>query len=621
MYLEKINKSNDIKKFTLDEKKILSNEIRKYILDVISKNGGHLASNLGVVELTIALESVFDVCRDSIIWDVGHQCYTHKILNGRKEDFKTIRKFGGISGFPKISESQTDSFNTGHSSTSISAAMGFASARDIQKKNYNVVAVIGDGALTGGMAMEALNHVGSSGTRMIVILNDNAMSISKNIGGMNELLTKLRIKKNYTKSNAVGKKVVMSIPFVGNFLVRRISKIKSSLKQMIIPGMYFEEIGFRYLGPVDGHNIADLEDLLEKAKDLDGPTLIHVLTKKGKGYRFAEETPEKFHGVGTFDIDTGLSQKPKTSDFSYIFGEKLVTMARKNKSIVAITAAMKDGTGLTKFSMAYPERFFDVGIAEQHALTFAAGLARKGMIPFVSIYSSFYQRCYDQIIHDICLQKLPVIMCVDRAGIVGNDGSTHHGIFDSSFFKIVPNLIIMSPRDFKELEIMMDFAITLKSPVIIRYPRGGENKIDYPMKKLCLGKADILQKGDDLTIISIGNTVYKCIEISKKLLLRGIKSEIINCRFLKPLDVNTLKNSILKTKKVIVIEDGTIIGGLSSSVKELIVDYNLINIKSKFYAYPDKFISHGSVSELEKKYKMDVNSIYNDVVKWIDEIK
>lgn len=618
MYLERINKSNDIKKLSLSEKKILSDEIRSYILDVVSKNGGHLASNLGVVELTIALESVFDVTKDNIIWDVGHQCYTHKILNGRKEDFKNIRKFGGISGFPKITESFTDSFNTGHSSTSISAAMGFAAARDMNKKNNNVIAVIGDGALTGGMAMEALNHVGSSGTKMIVILNDNAMSISKNIGGINELLTKLRVKKNYTKSNALGKRVVMNIPFIGKFLVKNVNKIKSLLKQLIIPRMYFEEIGFRYLGPVDGHNIADLEDLFSKAKDLDGPTLIHVLTKKGKGYRYAEEVPEKFHGVGEFDVNTGSPLKFKASDYSYIFGEKLVSLARKNKSIVAITAAMKDGTGLSKFSSTFPSRFFDVGIAEQHALTFAAGLARSGMVPFVSIYSSFYQRCYDQVIHDICLQNLHVIMCVDRAGIVGNDGSTHHGVFDLSFFKIIPNLTIMSPRDFKELELMMDFAISLNGPVVIRYPRGGEKKIGFPIKKICFGKAEILQKGRDLTIISIGNTVHKAVDISERLLLDGISCEIINCRFIKPLDVITIKNSIMKTRRLIVIEDSSIIGGLSSSIKELIVDYNLLDVKSKYYAYPDKFLGHGSISELEKKYKQDVKSIYEQVKEWIN---
>lgn len=617
MQLDKIKKANDIKKLSLVEKKELAKEIREYIINVVSKNGGHLASNLGVVELTIALESVYDVIKDHIIWDVGHQCYTHKILTGRKDEFKNIRCYGGIAGFPKTNESSTDSFNTGHSSTSISAAMGYAMARDLKKKNNNVIAVIGDGALTGGMAMEALNHVGSSGTRLTVILNDNEMSISKNIGGINNLLTKLRIKKNYTKSNAFGKKMVMRIPFVGNFLVRRVVKIKNILKQLIIPGMYFEEIGFRYLGPVDGHNIADLEDLLNKAKELEGPTLIHVLTKKGKGYKYAEETPEAFHGVGSFDIETGLPSKKKGLDFSAVFGNKLVKIAKKNKKVVAISAAMKDGTGLTKFAAEFPNRFFDVGIAEQHALTFAAGLAQDGLIPFVSIYSSFYQRCYDQVIHDICLQNLPVILCVDRAGIVGNDGPTHHGVFDIAFFKIIPNIIIMAPRDFKELEMMMDFAITLKKPVVIRYPRGGESKIDCPIKPITLGKAEILKSGNSLTIIGIGNSVYKAIEISKKLEFDNISCEIINCRFIKPIDYKTIKKSLIKTGHVVVIEDGVMMGGLSSSIKELLVDYNLQNIKGKYYAYPDQFIEHGSVNEIEKNHGQDINSIYKDIKKWI----
>lgn len=616
MQLDKIKKANDIKSLSLDEKEELANEIREYILNVVSKNGGHLASNLGVVELTIALESIFDVTKDKIIWDVGHQCYTHKILNGRKESFETLRSYKGISGFPKVSESSTDAFNTGHSSTSISAAMGYAVSRDIKGLDNNVIAVIGDGALTGGMAMEALNHVGSTGTKMIVVLNDNEMSISKNIGGINELLTKLRIKKNYTKSNAIGKKIVLSIPLVGSFLVNRVSKIKNGLKQLIIPGMYFEEIGFRYLGPVDGHNISDLEDLFSKAKELEGPTLIHVLTKKGKGYKYAEEIPEKFHGVGEFDINTGLSKKEKSPDYSSIFGDKLVSMAKKNKEIVAITAAMKDGTGLSKFAELFPERFFDVGIAEQHAITFAAGLASSGLIPVVSIYSSFYQRCYDQVIHDVCMQNLPIVMCVDRAGIVGNDGETHQGIYDMAFFKIVPNITIMCPRDFEELELMMDYAITLKSPVVIRYPRGGERDIDFPITKIKVGKADVLKKGNNLTILTIGNSVYKGIALSEKLELDNISCDVINCRFIKPFDAKCIISSLKKCKKFVVIEDGTIIGGLSSSVKSLIVDNKVEDVDGKFYAYPDEFISHGKVNEIEKKYKQDVDSIYKSIKKW-----
>ena len=495
--------------------------------------------------------------------------------------------------------------------------MGYALARDIEHKNYHVVAVIGDGALTGGMALEALNHAGSSGTNIIVILNDNEMSISKNIGGINQLLTKLRIRKNYTRSNKAGRNIVNHIPLVGNYLVRFVSKMKSSIKQMILPGMYFEEIGFRYLGPVDGHNIGDLEDLLSKAKELDGPTLIHVITTKGKGYKFAEENPDQFHGVSKFDLNTGKAVKFKSDDYSKVFGEKMVSLAKHHKKIVAITAAMKDGTGLTKFSELYPERFFDVGIAEQHALTFAAGLASAGMIPFVSIYSSFYQRAYDQIIHDICMQNLHVVMCVDRAGVVGNDGATHQGMFDLSFFRLVPNVVIMAPRDFQELRMMMDFAVAYKGPIVIRYPRGGENKIESKPSDIQLGCADVIKKGSDLSIITIGNSVYKGILLSEKLKLKNVSCEIINCRFLKPLDNKTLLKSIKKTKNFIVIEDGTIVGGLCSAVKELMLQNHLCDSKAEFYAYPDQFIEHGSVAELEKKYKQDVDSIYNDVYKKI----
>ena len=419
--LESINNTEDLKKLTLKEKEKLAEDIRKYIIEVISKNGGHLASNLGVVELTLALESVFDVNKDKIIWDVGHQTYVHKILTGRKEALRTIRKLGGIAGFPKTKESKTDCFNTGHSSTSISAAMGMAKARDLKNEKHSVIAVIGDGALTGGMALEALNHIGSTKTNVIVVLNDNEMSISKNIGGINMLLTKLRARKMYTISNKSGKKFLDKIPIIGSILIKIIRKIKKGIKQLIIPKMFFEDIGFKYLGPIDGHNIEDMELIFKRAKELDEPVLIHVLTKKGKGYEPAEKEPDRFHAISPFDIETGNPIKPKQKDYSSVFGEKLEKIAKNNEKVVAITAAMKDGTGLTEFAKKFPNTFFDVGISEQHAITFAAGLAKEGMIPFVPIYSSFYQRAYDQVIHDVCIQKLPVIMCVDRAGIVGND--------------------------------------------------------------------------------------------------------------------------------------------------------------------------------------------------------
>lgn len=618
MQLEKINKTNDVKKISKKDKIILSDEIRKFMLDNVSKTGGHIASNLGVVELTIALESVFDLNEDKIIWDVGHQCYPHKILNGRKDKLKTIRQFNGISGFPKYDESITDCFNTGHSSTSISAAMGLAKARDLQHKKYNVIAVIGDGALTGGMALEALNHVGSSNTKLIVILNDNEMSISKNIGGINKLLTNLRIRKKYNQSNIYGKKYLSKVPFVGNVFVRYISKLKDGIKQLLIPGMYFEEIGFRYLGPVDGHDISNLEEIFRHVKFLDGPTIIHVVTKKGKGYLPAEKEPNKFHGIGAFNVETGELLKEKQIDYSEIFGNKLIDLAKKDKKIVAITAAMKSGTGLSDFAKRFPDRFFDVGIAEQHALTFAAGLARGGLKPFVSIYSSFYQRCYDQVIHDICLQKLSVIMCVDRAGIVGNDGDTHQGLYDLSFFNLVPNLVIMAPKNFSELEMMMDFAIVLDRPVVIRYPRGSENKLEVKDKNLKLGVSEAILSGNDISIITIGNTVYKGIKLAEKLKENNISCDVINARFLKPFDNKNILESITKCKRVIVIEDSTEIGGLSWTVKSLICDHNLNNIKIKCYSYPDKFIEHGSVKDLEKKYKLDIDSIYQDIINYFE---
>ena len=550
---------------------------------------------------------------DKVVWDVGHQTYVHKILTGRKEQMKTLRTLNGIAGFPKTNESETDCFNTGHSSTSISAALGMARARDIENKNNSVIAVIGDGALTGGMALEALNDAGYSGTKMTVILNDNEMSISKNIGGMNMLLSKLRTKRTYTKSNISLKKIINKIPVVGKPFVKVVQRIKRSIKQLIIPKMFFEDIGFRYLGPVDGHNIEELERMLKITKELDGPVLLHVLTKKGKDYKIAEENPDKYHATGPFDIETGKTIGEKKKDYSKIFGDKLINLAKENKKIVAITASMKDGTGLKEFQKEFPDRFFDIGIAEQHAIGLAAGMAKAGLIPFVPIYSSFYQRAYDQVIHDVAIQNLPVIMLVDRAGIVGQDGETHQGTFDMAFFRLVPNLVIMAPKDFKELEKMLEFAIKIKRPVVIRYPRGGESSnIKFnKCEKIDLGKAEILNKGKDVSIIAIGKTVSRAMEVANMLKKDKIEAEVVNTRFLKPLDKETLKKSIEKTKFVITIEDGTIINGLGTAIKELIIDENIKDVKIKSFAYPDEFIKHGKVEELEEIYHQDKNSIYN----------
>ena len=607
--LDKINEPKDLKNLNYKEKDELAKEIREKLIDVVSKTGGHLASNLGVTELTIAIHSIFDAPTDKIIWDVGHQTYVHKILTGRKDKIDTLRKIDGIAGFPKVVESEYDAFNTGHSSTSISVALGMAKARDIQKEDNNVIAVIGDGALTGGMALEALNDAGNSKTKLIVILNDNQMSISKNVGGISTFLTKIRTKRFYKKSNNFIRKILEKIPVVGPFIIRIARRIKYSIKQLILPNMFFEGLGFKYLGPVDGHDIERVEWILNLAKKETGPVLVHIITKKGKGYKPAEENPDKFHSTGAFDIKTGKGKKEKEKDYSKAFGDKLVQIAQKNKKVVAITAAMADGTGLTKFKIEFPERFFDVGIAEQHAIGFAAGLAKAGMIPVVPIYSSFYQRAYDQVIHDICIQKLPIIMCVDRAGIVGNDGETHQGIFDLSFFNIIPNLTIMAPKDFKELEDMLEFATSLKSPVVIRYPKGTQPKLKFEKhENIELGKAEILKQGKDVTIIAIGKMVEKAFKLAEKYKQENIDAEIINARFLKPIDEKTIIKSIEKTKNVVTIEDNIIKGGLGSTVIELINKNNMQNknnlkdVKIKTYGYPDEFIKHGTVQELEKIY-------------------
>ena len=639
--LEQINSPNDLKNLTLKQKEELAQEIRNYILEIVSENGGHLSSNLGVVELTIALHSVFNVPEDKIVWDVGHQTYVHKILTGRREELKNIRKLNGIAGFPKTKESETDCFNTGHSSTSVSAALGMARARDLQGKNNACIAVIGDGALTGGMALEALNDAGFSKTNITVILNDNEMSISKNIGGMNQFLDKLRTKKLYTRTNKLIKNRLNSIPVIGTKMVRIIQRVKRAFKQLLVHGMFFEDIGFTYLGPVDGHNIEKLESILRLSNQIEGPKIIHVLTKKGKGYTIAEKNPDRFHATSPFNIETGEPKKQKQDDYSKIFGKKLVELAKNNEKIVAITASMKDGTGLRTFQKEFPKRFFDIGIAEQHAITMAAGMAKEGMIPVVPIYSSFYQRAYDQVIHDVAMQNLHVIMCVDRAGVVGADGETHQGTLDMAFFRLVPNLVIMSPKDFRELEDMLEYAVKLNKPIVIRYPRGGEDKKTKFEKhnKIKLGKAEILKRIDEnlkfknqiienqtkneqmekiknkpkLSIIAIGKMVSRAMNIAEKIQDK-IDVEVINARFLKPFDNQTIIKCIQKTKNVVTIEDGTIINGLGTTVKELISDNKLEGIKIECFAYPDEFIKHGKVEELEELYGLDENSIINKIL-------
>ena len=606
--LNNVNYPEDVKKLNIKEKNILAEEIREKLISLVSKTGGHLASNLGVVELTIALHSVYNAPIDKIIWDVGHQTYVHKMLTGRKDKLESLRKLDGLAGFPKTNESIYDDFNTGHSSTSISIGLGFSRVRDIKKENHKVVAVIGDGALTGGMALEALNDLGSSETDMLVILNDNEMSISKNVGGISLMLSKIRTQKLYVNTNVRGKRRISKIPVFGKKIVKLVQKTKRSIKQFVIPKMYFEDIGFRYLGPVDGHDIEELENMLKLAKAQSGPILLHVITKKGKGYEPAEKNPDKFHGISKFDIKTGEKLEKSKKDYSKAFGEKLVELAEKNKKIVAITAAMKDGTGLNEFAEKFPERFFDVGIAEGHAVGLAAGIAKAGMIPFVPVYSSFLQRAYDQLVHDVSIQNLPVVICADRAGIVGNDGETHQGLLDMSFTKTIPNFTIMAPKDFNELGEMLEFASNLCSPVLIRYPRGGEELSFEKTEKITLGNVEVLEEGKDIVIIAIGKMVARAKKIVDSLKTSGINIKLINARFLKPINKDKLIEEVKDAKKIITIEDGTIVGGLGEEIEKILVSEKIYLDVIKF-AYPDTFIKQGAVSEIEERFGMDKENI------------
>jgi len=616
MIIDKVNWPDDVKKLTIKEKIELAEELREKTISAVSKTGGHLASNLGVVELTIALHSCFNMPEDKIVWDVGHQTYIHKMLTGRKDKFDTLRQMDGIAGFPRTSESEYDSFDTGHSSTSISVALGMARARDVLGKKHKVVAVIGDGAMTGGMALEALNDAGISKTNLIVILNDNEMSISKNTGGLSMFLAKLRTKKAYINSNVSAKDFIRKIPVIGEKIVTLTVKLKNSIKQLIIPKMYFENIGFRYLGPINGHSIQDLEEIFNISKELDGPVLIHVLTKKGKGYKFAEENPNKYHSTSAFNIETGEKKSFSGKDYSKVMGDKLTELARNDDKIVAVTAAMEDGTGLHKFAEEFPNRFFDVEIAEQHALGMVAGMAKEGLKPVIPIYSSFLQRGYDQLIHDIAMQELPVVVCVDRAGIVGNDGETHQGILDLSFLNTVPKMNVIAPKNFEELEKMIEFAVNFDKPIAIRYPRGGEGKYQFSKcDEIVLGKAEMLREGSDVTIVAIGKMVSYAMEVADELQKKGIEAEVINARFVKPIDNETITGSLGKTKRLVTIEDNVINCGLASSVKSVLEEAEEIRVLN--VGYPDEFVKHGTVSDIEKKYGMDVQSIVKRVCEFL----
>ena len=597
-YLNKVDSPQDIKNMTIDELDLLAKDIRKFLVKSISQTGGHLASNLGVVELTLALHKVIDSPKDKIVWDVGHQSYVHKIITGRKEDFKNLRQFNGMSGFPKECESEHDIFDTGHSSTSISIAQGIACARDIKKEQNDVIAVIGDGSITGGMALEALNHVGYTNTDMIIILNDNEMSIDKNVGGMSRYLSSIIRNSTINKVKCEMEKILQVSPG-GNIISKTANKVKDSIISNFTPQecAFFESIGIKYYGPIDGHNTKEIIEILNKAKSKKGPVLLHVITKKGKGYRHAEEQPDKYHGVSKFDIKEGIKSSSAIS-ISKQVGQKLSEMADENENIVAITAAMPSGTGLNIFEKNHPNRYYDVGIAEQHATTFASGLAKNGMKPYFAVYSSFLQRAYDQIIHDVCITSKPVTFLIDRAGIVGNDGETHHGMFDLSYLNNVPNITVMAPKDSKELDLMLDLSLKLNSPVAIRYPRGNSYYLDTgSYENINLGSYEILHKGKDVVILAIGIMVKHALQAREILLKEGINPTVVNARFLKPMDEKLLNELFKEHKKVVTIEDNVVTGGFSTNINKFIID-NKYDIEITNIGLPQKFIPHGNADEI-----------------------
>ncbi len=612
-YLDKINSPEDLKKLNINEMEELSAEIRQFLIKSISKTGGHLASNLGVVELTLALHKVFDSPKDKLIWDVGHQSYIHKIITGRKDDFKTLRQLNGLSGFPKENESEHDIFDTGHSSTSISVGLGIACARDIKREDFNVVSVIGDGSITGGMALEAINHLGYLNKKMIIILNDNEMSIDENVGGMSRYLSS--IIRN-AKANQVKDKIekILSLTKAGNFIYKTADKVKDGIISKFTPQdcELFESFGVKYYGPIDGHNIKELIDILNKAKNKKGPVLLHVITEKGKGYEYAEHEPNKYHGVSKFNIEQGVKSSSEESISSHV-GKKLTNMADEDESIVAITAAMPSGTGLNNFAISYPYRYYDVGIAEQHATTFAAGLAKEGMKPYFAVYSSFLQRGFDQVIHDVSITKKNVTFLIDRAGLVGNDGETHHGVFDLSYLNMVPNITVMAPKDTKELDLMMDLSREIDGPVAIRYPRGNSYYIERgSYNKINIGTYEVLEEGNDILVLAIGNMVKKALSARDILIKDNINPTIVNARFLKPMDEDLLHDLLKNHSKVVTIEDNVISGGFGSRINKFIIDNNY-NVKIENIGIPDKFVEHGNVDELFETIGMSDEQIANRI--------
>ncbi len=611
--LDTINSPADVKRLSIPELKQLAEEIRQFLIRVISKTGGHLAPNLGVVELSLALHRVFSTPKDKIVFDVGHQSYIHKIVTGRREKFATLRQYGGISGFPKCTESEHDAFGTGHSSTSISAALGMAVARDLQGADYDVVAVIGDGSMTGGMAFEALNNAGTLHKKMIVVLNDNEMSISKNVGAMSEYLYQLRTGETYNKIKNDLESWLKNVDF-GSDVLKALRRLKGSVKYLMVPTSIFEELGFTYLGPVDGHDVEGLIDVLQAARKINGPVMVHVLTKKGKGYKPAEESPNKFHGTGPYEIATGKKITNPDAPITYteVFGKTITELADTDKKIVGITAAMPDGTGLSTFAKAHPERFFDVGIAEQHAVTSAAGIAAAGLKPVAAIYSSFLQRAYDSVLHDICIQNLHVTLCLDRAGLVGDGGYTHHGVFDYAYLRSIPNMTIMAPKDENELRHMLKTAVDFDGPISIRYPRGSGVGVDIsePVHTLPIGKAEVLREGQDVCIWAIGSMVQSALDAVAALAEQGISAGVVNMRFVKPLDTELLFKCAKKYGKLVTLEEGVLAGGVGSAVLEALNKEQLLQqCRVLTLGIPDEFVLHGDKKLLFRDLSLDVPSI------------
>ncbi len=615
--LEQINSPEDLKEIDASELEDLADEIRQKIISVVSKTGGHLASNLGVVELTIAIYRAFDMTQDKIVWDVGHQCYTHKILTGRADRFHTIRQYGGLSGFPKRSECDFDCFGTGHANTAISAALGMALGRDLKGESSRVLAVVGDGALTGGMAFEALNHAGHLKTNLIITFNDNEMSISPTVGGLSQRINRLRMARTYNRFREDARELATRF---GARAVQLARRVEDSARTLFVNGMLFESLGFRYFGPVDGHDIHGLIAAFSRAKNIEGPIIVHVLTQKGKGYRFAEEDPTRFHSASPFDISTGKSLKEKKATYTDAFSSALIKLAEEDEQIVAITAAMPDGTGVSKFMEKFPKRCFDVGIAEQHAVTLAAGLASQGLKPVFAVYSTFLQRGYDQILHDVCLQNLPVTLAIDRAGLVGADGPTHHGTFDFAYLRHIPNMVLMAPKDEAELQLMLKTAIDWPGPAALRYPRSAGVGVPLPQEltSLPIGKAELLQEGQDVLLLAIGSMVYPAVEAAEALAENGISAAVVNARFVKPLDMELILPLIRSIKKVVTIEEHALSGGFGSGVAEMLVqEKEMSGVQIGHIGIPDKFIEQGSREHLLQLNGLTSDGIFQFVLQMI----